>query len=66
MCKEILLCRTEEQNHAFEKEAGVMACLNHPNVLGVHLLSRTKQAGKIVLEYMPKNLQQFINQCELL
>jgi hypothetical protein len=31
--KKSFICRTEEQNHAFEKEARVMAHLNNPNVL---------------------------------
>jgi serine/threonine protein kinase len=59
--KKCFVCRTEAEERMFQKEVGVMACLNHPNVLKFICCHRDSDERAIVMEYMPMNLQDFIN-----
>jgi tRNA A-37 threonylcarbamoyl transferase component Bud32 len=60
--KKCFVCRTEAEERVFQKEVGVMACLNHPNVVKFICCHRDSDEQAIVMEYMPMNLQGFINQ----
>ncbi|CAM6029948.1 unnamed protein product [Sphagnum balticum] len=60
--KKSFICHSEENERAFEKEAGVMASLNHPNVVRFMFCHRDMKERAIVMEYEPTNLQEFIEQ----
>ncbi len=60
--KKSFICDSEEQERAFEKEAGVMASLNHPNVVRFICCHRDMKERAIVMEYVPTNLHEFIKQ----
>jgi tRNA A-37 threonylcarbamoyl transferase component Bud32 len=60
--KKCFVCRTEAEERVFQKEVGVMACLNHPNVVKFICCHRDSDERAIVMEYMPMNLRDFINQ----
>jgi hypothetical protein len=60
--KKCFVCRTEAQERVFQKEVGVLACLNHPNVVKFICCHRDSDERAIVMEYMPMNLQDFIKQ----
>jgi serine/threonine protein kinase len=60
--KKCFVCRTEAEERVFQKEVGVMAALNHPNVVKFICCHRDSDERAIVMEYMPMNLQGFINQ----
>ncbi|CAK9870617.1 unnamed protein product [Sphagnum jensenii] len=60
--KKSFICITEEQKREFEKEAGIMAYLNHPHIVKFICCQRHEDSEElaIVMEYMPMNLQAFI------
>jgi serine/threonine protein kinase len=58
-CAKKSIITTEKE---FEKEAGVMACLNHPNIVKFTCCHRDSDERAIVMEYMPINLDVFIRQ----
>ncbi|CAM6036325.1 unnamed protein product [Sphagnum compactum] len=62
--KKSFICTTEEHKREFQKEAGVMAYLNHPHVVKFICCQRHEDSKEwaIVMEYMPMNLQEFIDQ----
>ncbi|CAK9198470.1 unnamed protein product [Sphagnum jensenii] len=60
--KKSFICESGEQERAFEKEAGVMASLNHPNVVRFICCHRDMKERAIVMEYVPTNLHEFIEQ----
>ncbi len=60
--KKSFICDSEEKERAFEKEAGVMASLNHPNVVRFICCHRDMKERAIVMEYVPTNLNEFIEQ----
>ncbi|CAK9198387.1 unnamed protein product [Sphagnum troendelagicum] len=60
--KKCFVCRTKTEELVFQKEVGVMASLNHPNVVKFICCHRDSNERAIVMEYMPMNLQDFINQ----
>jgi tRNA A-37 threonylcarbamoyl transferase component Bud32 len=60
--KKCFICRKETEERVFQKEVGVMASLNHPNVVKFICCHRDSDERAIVMEYMPMNLQVFINQ----
>ncbi|CAK9198464.1 unnamed protein product [Sphagnum troendelagicum] len=60
--KKCFVCRTKAGKRVFQKEVGVMAYLNHPNVVKFICCHRDSDERAIVMEYMPTNLQDFINE----
>lgn len=62
--KKSFICTSEEHKHEFQKEAGVMARLNHPHVVKFICCQRHEDSKEwaIVMEYMPMNLEEFIKQ----
>jgi len=60
--KKCFICESGDQERAFEKEAGVMASLNHPNVVRFICCHRDMKERAIVMEYVPTNLHEFIKQ----
>jgi serine/threonine protein kinase len=60
--KKSFICYTEKAKREFEKEAGIMANLNHPHVIKFICCQRDEDSKEcaIVMEYMPMNLQEFI------
>jgi tRNA A-37 threonylcarbamoyl transferase component Bud32 len=60
--KKCFVCRTEAEERVFQKEVGVMACLNHPNVVKFICCHRDLKERAIVMECVPTNLHEFIEQ----
>jgi hypothetical protein len=60
--KKCFVCRTKAGKRVFQKEVGVMAYLNHPNVVKFICCHRDSDERAIVMEYLPTNLQDFIKQ----